>query len=93
MGIQVKYPIHIQVDNAAGISSQQSTCVNTRLKGIYDLREGWVQELKDKKTIEAIKVNTKDNIADLLTKCHASGSHTTLLDLVTDLAKRIAREG
>ena len=64
------YPIQVQVDNKAGISFQQSYCTNmdSRLKGIYDLRLEWVRELKYKSVVTAIKVDTLDNIADILTK-------------------------
>ena len=53
MGLKANYPIEIQVDNAAGISFQQSTTPNSRIKGAYDLRDNWVIELKDKGKIKA----------------------------------------
>ena len=42
-----QWPAVIKVDNAAAISFQQATKTNTKLKGVYNLRDKWVQELRD----------------------------------------------
>ena len=39
MKIEVKCPMEILVDNAAGVSFQKSTNPNSKLKGIFDMRE------------------------------------------------------
>ena len=44
MDIIVKWPMEVFVDNRSGISFQQSTNPNTKLRGIYDMREAWGQE-------------------------------------------------
>ena len=59
------------MDNAAGVSYQHSTCASSKLRGVYDQRSDWVQELKDQKSVTAVKVKTENNLADLLTKCHS----------------------
>ena len=48
-------------------------------------------ELKDQKNIEAVKVHTSENIADLLTKCMARGPLERLIDLVKAQAEGIAK--
>ena len=40
----------------------------TKLKGVFDLRQQWVQELQDRRIITAVKVSTNVNLADQLTK-------------------------
>ena len=45
MKVEVKWPMGIFVDNAAGVSFQKSTNPNSKLKGIFDMREEWVTEL------------------------------------------------
>ena len=61
MGIKVELSAEINVDNAAGISFQQSN-PQTKLKGISDMREKWIQELKP------LKFRLK-NLAAMQTKC------------------------
>ena len=69
MGIQIEWPGRIFVDNAAGVSFQHGTNPNSQLKGIFDLREQWVKELRDKRRVKAVKISTDKNVADMMTKC------------------------
>ena len=57
------------VDNAAGVSFQNGTNPNSKLKRIFDLREQWVKELRDKRRVKAVKISTDKNVADMMTKC------------------------
>ena len=78
LGVDAQFPGTLYVDNAAGVSFQRRTNPDTRLKGTFDLRAAWVQELQDQQVITVEKVHTALNIADLLTKCHQRCSHTRL---------------
>ena len=69
MGRDSSRPLRVYVDNAAGISFQQSTCASSKLGGIFDNRWEWVKELKDTSQFEAVKIATDKNVADLFTKC------------------------
>ena len=69
MGIHIEWPGRIFVDNAAGVSFQNGTNPNSKLKGIFDLREQWVKELRDKRRVKAVKISTDKNVADMMTKC------------------------
>ena len=42
-----QWPAVIKVDNAAAVSFQQATKTSTKFKGVYNLRDKWVQELRD----------------------------------------------
>ena len=88
--IPTKYPIDIKVDNAAGVSFQQSTNLDSRLKGIFDLRLEWVCELRDKSLVRAVKVETENNLADILTKCQPSNVISFLMKRVEDIARILA---
>ena len=55
LGREVVLPMKIQVDNAAGISFQKSTCASSKLRGIFDMAEKWIHELKNEKNVEAVK--------------------------------------
>ena len=82
LGKSFKYPITIKEDNAAAVSFQQSTTPSSKLRGVYNCRDKWVQELKDINIVKAEKVPTSLNAADMFTKCHQWHSMKKLLDLL-----------
>ena len=67
-GIPIKWPVEIQVDNKAAVSFQNKMNPQTKMKGIFDMRKGWLKELHDKKRFKVVKVHTEKNLADPLTK-------------------------
>ena len=68
IGIPVVWPAKIQVDSKAGIHFQSNMNPDSKLKGVFDMRLGWLKELHDKKMFKAVKVDTTKNLADSLTK-------------------------
>ena len=91
MDIIVKWPMEVFVDNSSGISFQQSTNPNTKLRGIYDMREAWVQELRNKFKVKAVKVHTDKNLADMFTKCLAATVRRRLFDEIDAIAMQITK--
>ena len=81
----------IFVDNSSGISFQQSTNTNTKLRGIYDMREAWVQELRNKFKVKAVKVHTEKNLADMFTKCLAASVRRRLFDEIETIATQMTK--
>ena len=81
MGIVLPRAVVMQVDNTQALSFQHQTCPNSKLKGIFDLREAWVQELRDQGEVITVKVSTEKNIADLLTKCLVNTDFNRLVQL------------
>jgi hypothetical protein len=69
MGMQVQFPLQVQVDSTGARSFQRGTCVHSKIGGIIDFREAWVEELKGSGRIETKYVKGESNLADLLTKC------------------------
>ena len=90
LGRTVEYPIKIQVDNAAGVSFQHSTCASSRLRGVFDMAEKWVLELKDTKVVDAVKVDTTKNLADMMTKCLTYPVRKSLEARIATIAKSLA---
>ena len=90
MGRQVPYPIVLQVDNAAGVSYQHSTCSASKLRGVYDQRKDWIQELKNQAIVTAVKVDTAKNLADLLTKCHSVTTRKRLQQELERIAGQVS---
>ena len=68
IGLQPSYSTDIKVDNQSGVYFQNKMNPASKLKGVFDLRDKWVQELQDRRIIAAVKVNTSVNLADQLTK-------------------------
>ena len=58
----------MQVDSKQAISFQEDTCPKSRIRGSIDMREDWVNELRDLNIFNTIHVDTSKNLADLLTK-------------------------
>ena len=56
------------IDNQATVSFQKNMTPDSKLRGIFDMRQGWLKELHDRKKFIAVKVATEDNLADNLTK-------------------------
>jgi hypothetical protein len=69
MGINVQWPLVLQVDNRAAITFQLGTCLQSRLRGYIDMRAAWVRELRDQNLVTLKKVTSENNLADILTKC------------------------
>ena len=47
MGIVPAYPFTVFIDNSQALSFQSDTCPNSKIRGSVDMREAWVQELRD----------------------------------------------
>ncbi len=63
MGINTTSCVQVEVDNDQAISFQRGTCPSTKLKGVYDLRWEWVQEIRREGEVKCVAVNTKHNCA------------------------------
>ena len=87
----VKWPVEIQVDNAAAVTFQNKMNAGSKLRGIFDLREKWVQELKDKKLVKAVKVATDYNVSDILTKPLQATVRQKLLNHLNTVQQNVIR--
>ncbi len=67
--IDTVYPIIVQTDSTGARSFQRDTCPSTRLRGCFDFRERWVDELREQKTFCTEIVTDQNNMADIFTKC------------------------
>ena len=90
-GIPVDWPVKIQVDNKAAVNFQNNMSPNTKMKGIFDMRNGWLQELQDKNRFKVVKVPTEKNLADIMTK-PLTPTIRRRLELETDRTKALVCE-
>ena len=50
------------------------------------MREEWVNELRDRKKVTAVKVSTDKNIADMMTKCLRNNLEKEVVSIANHLA-------
>ena len=67
MGASMDKPLHIKIDNTAAIAFANGRVRRSKLKHI-DVRQEWVQALRDHSVVQAEYVNTKNNKANFFTK-------------------------
>ena len=80
--IPLTYPLNVKVDSRPAMSFQKGTCVESKLRGTYDLRDKRIKELRDQGRVETDYVATKDNKADMFTKCMSTKRSDYLLRLI-----------
>ena len=81
MGISFPKPIELQMDNSTAEVFVNDTAYKTKLKHI-DVRQKWVQTLRDKSILRPVHVDTKDNSADLFTKILGKQDFIRLRDMI-----------
>ena len=67
MGISFPVPVDLQMNNSTAEVFVNDTAYKTKTKHI-DVRQKWVQTLRDMKILRPVHVDTKDNSADLFTE-------------------------
>ena len=87
--MQVTWPMIVYVDNAQSKSFQNATCINSKLRGVFDLRDVWVQELRDKGQVKTVGIPREDNAADILTHCLSSGNFNKEVGHIQQRASQI----
>ena len=60
----------IHTDSAGAISFKYDTCPTSKIRGCFDFREDWVEELKGIERISVVRVSDSNNLADQFTKCY-----------------------
>jgi hypothetical protein len=92
LGMKPVTPIVLQVDNSQAKSFQEGTCVNSKLRGTFDIRCDWVEELRQRHNIRVEKVSSENNCADLCTKAHNTQRFKQLLNLITNKEVRTLKK-
>ena len=83
MGMKFQYPLCVQVDNRQAKTFQAGTCINSKIRGVVDMREKWVQELRDLKSVMVTWVPAHLNEADIMTKCFPNWIYQNRKKLIT----------
>jgi hypothetical protein len=87
MGINVEYPFVINVDNSQARSFQGDTCPNSKIRGSIDMREAWVQEMRDQSVVQTEHVPGNENLADVFTKCLMGPKFNAIVEKIVNFQK------
>ena len=88
MRVNLPVPITVNVDNSQCIAFVNSTCINSKLRGMIDTRESWVKEVKDDKLVAVQHVRSNCNYADVLSKCIPGYQFNNLVRLIMQGCKK-----
>ena len=67
MGLTVQWPLVMKTDSTQARGFQHDNC--PKLRGCFDLRDAWVNELREKGVVQTQKIPRKLNLADMMTHC------------------------
>ena len=67
MGMPMELPLQLHVDNSTAIAFSKGRVRRSKLKHI-DVRQAWVDVLRDSSIVKLEYVNTKANLSDFFTK-------------------------
>jgi hypothetical protein len=87
MDIHVTVPLAFKTDNKQAEVFSKSICVNSRLRGIFRLSEGWVQELRDRDQVATSYVPAAKNAANVLTKPIIARGFRTERNMISNFYK------
>ena len=68
LGEAMEWPAVINVDNTAAISFQKGMNPDSKLKGVFDLRSGWLKDMRRTDQFETRYIGTSKNLADAKSK-------------------------
>jgi hypothetical protein len=86
MGVSTHYPFVVQVDSKQAKSFNESTCPKSAIRGSFDWREDWVDEVRDMSVVRKEYISRSSNLADLLTKCLSRLEFSRLFSLISKRA-------
>ena len=78
-GMQLPRPMNVWVDNRQAESLANNTCLNSKLGGVFDMRDSRIKEVRDKGAVDVRWVRRDYNPADVLTHCMPSGSFNRMV--------------
>ena len=68
-GCILEWPFVLQTDSKQAVSFVGETCPRSTVRGSFDWRLDWVNEIRDKSQVVLKHVYGAENLADIMTKC------------------------
>ena len=83
LGVSVGWPMKIKTDSPGAAAFKNDACPYSKLKGCFNFRWEWVQELRAAKDILTEFVEDAYNLADVFTKCMNGSKFKFQVDQIT----------
>jgi hypothetical protein len=93
MGLKPQWPLDIHTDSSQARSFQHNTCPATKLRGMIDIRNQAVQEMREKGVISTTLIPRNINVADMFTHCLSRRGFSTHLQRAQNLQCHNSRAG
>ena len=87
LGVCVDWPMSLHTDSTGAVSFKNDTCPTSKLRGCFDYRAKWVQELRSAGEIDILKTTDALNLADIFTKCMSNSKFKSRVDQIQAEAK------
>ena len=78
--------VKIGTDSQGAKSFKEDTCPTSKIRGNFNYRDDWVVELKEEGAVEVVKVEAKNMIADVMTKCYDTYKYKARVEQVRNMA-------
>ena len=72
----------MQVDSKTARPVAHGTCMNSRLRGHFSMRDAWVRELRDADECKVVHVSSQKQLADMFTKPLPASKFRLLMSLM-----------
>ena len=89
MGCSVLWPLPIFTDSDGALSFQWNPCPKSKLRGCIDRRSDFVLELQNMSKIATVLIPSKQNMANIHTKCLSTKDFKEERDAIVDAAGRM----
>ena len=80
--------VKIGTDSQGAKSFKEDTCPTSKIRGNFNYRDDWVVELKEEGAVEVVKVEAKNMIADVMTKCYDTYKYKARVEQVRNIKLR-----
>ena len=87
MGCTVNWPFVLQCDSEQAISFATESCPKSSVRGSFDWRADWIDEVRDSKQVVLSHVYSEHNHADIMTKCLKGPEYRMKRDAIANAYK------
>ena len=87
LGADVSWPMLLHTDSGGAMSFKNDTCPTSQLRGCFDYRLQWVQEVRAADEIKIAMTTDKLNLSDIFTKCKGNKEFKYRVDQIRAEAK------
>ena len=88
-GVQVEWPVEVGTDSKAAKSFREASCPESKIRGCFDLRMDWVEELRTKGDVVVRYIEEASHLSDVFTKCMGPGNFKKKINQIRSMWKMV----